>query len=386
MLRYVYRNPFFRLLAGLFDCWSSVFFPFFCLFRIKISEIRTILVIRLDHLGDILKTQCVFKILKEVFPKAKLIFFTTPQGEELFTDHPLIDRIHIFRPPWFSRPNTLKFRGVLRMTRIMRGLNVDLGIDLRGDLRHILAMFLSGVRYRVSYGITGGRFLLNLSPEYEESLPEEEKNLRLVLEFLKFNKLQIKSLQYEVYLNSTSEEKLATKFQIDFKRKIILIHPLAGMDSKMWPGEKWHDLISNILSKYKETMVIIVGKGREDYTAHLLDKFPQERRLKDLLNKTTLKDLAGLCNKAILVISTDSGPAHIAYILKRPLVLIASATNRIENWFRDGKNIRIIQKRVACLNCRKEVCPKKIHYCMESISVKEVMEKIGQLMNWRLKD
>jgi ADP-heptose:LPS heptosyltransferase len=264
----------------------------------------------------------------------------------------------------------------------------DLAIDLRGDVRHIVAMFLGGAKYRVSYGITGGGFLLNLCPEYNKNLPEEEKNMNLVKAILASHKFPLVTYQLpgiynhqSPYLNFTPEEELIDKFSLSGNKKNIIVHPLAGTPSKMWSIRKWEDLVNKILYKYEDNNLIIVGKDKVSSLSGLIGGIRSGERIKNLFNKTSLRDLVGLIKLSSLVISCDSGPAHIAHFLGKPLVLLASGTNRIERWFKENSTTKIIQKKVNCLDCQEEICPKDKHSCMELIAVEDVMEIVRWLMD-----
>lgn len=389
MTKYVYKTSFKRTLASVFDAACFVVIYPFLKTRFKkrpAEKIKNILVIRIDHIGDLLKTIPVFEYLKFSFPESKVTFITTSQGKELFQGHPHIDEIRVFDSVWFSQRKNTSFSGFWDLYGLIKEIDADVVFDLRGDVRHIMAMMLAEVDYKVSYGITGGRYLLDVCPDYEADAPEERKNCRLVEAFIArvcttgcFKKEDLIS-GASLYLNHTGEEELRDKFKLQKDLKNIIVHPLAGTPSKMWEKNRWEEVIARILNDFGNTRVIIVGKEVTGDRGVIAVTFQGQDRIVNLMGSTTIKDLVGLCKMADLVISCDSGPAHLAYALKTPLILLASGTNKIERWFEKKSNVSVLRGNVTCYDCQQEVCPKKRHYCMEVIRVDMVIQEVRRLM------
>jgi len=151
----------------------------------------------------------------------------------------------------------------------------------------------------------------------------------------------------------------------------------------MWIHQRWEILIRKLLVNYPESYIVLIGQGNASYIHDLCKELGENSRVVNLQGKTTLNDLVALCHLARILITCNSGPAHIAYLLKTPLVVIASGTNTIGNWFPANATTVALQKQTSCFDCQREICYKERHLCMEKISASEVLAKISTLMGQR---
>jgi ADP-heptose:LPS heptosyltransferase len=95
-----------------------------------------ILLLRPDHLGDLILTTPVLQALKEHAPDAELTMMVGPWSREIVARHPALNHVHICLFPGFQRaaqgalaPYTLLFR----TARQLRREDYDLAINLRPD-------------------------------------------------------------------------------------------------------------------------------------------------------------------------------------------------------------------------------------------------------------
>ena len=70
------------------------------------GAVKRVLVIRLDHVGDVLFSTVVFRPLRRLYPKAHITALTGPWAASLLLHHPDVDRVVSFRSPWFDRGGT----------------------------------------------------------------------------------------------------------------------------------------------------------------------------------------------------------------------------------------------------------------------------------------
>ena len=102
--------------------------------------------------------------------------------------------------------------------------------------------------------------------------------------------------------------------------------------------------------------------------------FRAKNEVKNLAGKTKLSELACLIAKSDLLVTTDSGPMHIACASEIPVVAIMGPT---APWRTGpfGKDYSIVRHELLCSPCfNRTECPLKHHKCMEEISVEEVFK------------
>jgi heptosyltransferase-2/heptosyltransferase-3 len=145
--------------------------------------VSRIAVLRLDHIGDVIMAAAVLKPLKKAHPSASIDLVVPTWALDVVRSSPDVSQVTLFDAPWFDRAWQAGFLkclfGVFDLARILRQGRYDAIIDLRGDFRHIFAMWLSGAKKRVSYGVTGGGYLLTDEGAYRKGAHQTELNMAL---------------------------------------------------------------------------------------------------------------------------------------------------------------------------------------------------------------
>lgn len=335
--RYVLKHPAKRFLVTCLDALGSLYRRFVpCPAQdFDPKEIKKILLIRLDHLGDAVMVRPALDAVRDAFPEAAVDFLVSGDNAVLFTPEPRLNIIACDHH-WFSRRSTL-IQQCLEMEDLipkLRREHYDLGIDFRGDLRHILMMTLAGIPERAGYGITGGGFLLTRQVAYDPKLHQVDSNLKVLSEL----GIKPKALRRPFLYGKERAERLSSVLNSRQSPKIVL-HGGAGLPEKRWPIENYQALIERILSGYSSAQIFLIGTREEQTGFPVLE---QEGRLTDLRGKTKLEELPALFNKADFYIGNDSGPAHLAAFQGLPGIIIFNAVNDPEVWRPWSERFKII--------------------------------------------
>ncbi len=373
--RYVFRHKAKRLLAALFDAAGACLFFIPNHFRkpIDTEKIKKILVIRLDHLGDLAMTRPAIALLKKKFPQAQIDLLVSCGAASLFEDGGEIHERIIMNPSWFS-PNAgfgNPWREALRILRVLKSNAYDLAIDFRGDLRIILLMAWAGIPQRFAYGITGGGFLLTHCGPYSPSLHQVLLNIKLLEPLGIRGEAENKPFSYPDARQLQVLNSLKSFLPENSVRRIV-IHPGAGYASKRWPAIKFKVLIGKILEENLGN-VLLIGTEAEK---KLLSFEISDSKLIDLRGKTKLEDLPVLLDMCQLFIGNDSGPSHLAAAQGIPMIVLFSGTNEAAVWHPWSKFLQLMHHEVPCSPCEARECPLKHHDCMEKISVEEVLQRV----------
>src|SRR5262245_19590039 len=124
-------------------------------------EVKSLLLVQLDHLGDAVMSLGLIAALRQHFPAARLHVLTAPWNDELFASCGHVDHVHVMSITRFSRRGGLTWLAELfRWGRRLRRQGFDLAIDVRGEFPHAVLLWLSGARRRVGWACGGGGFLL----------------------------------------------------------------------------------------------------------------------------------------------------------------------------------------------------------------------------------
>ncbi|OGW77949.1 MAG: hypothetical protein A2Z83_05045 [Omnitrophica bacterium GWA2_52_8] len=264
------------------------------------------------------------------------------------------------------------------LSRQLRSRRYDLAVDFRGDLRHLLLMRLSGIPFRVGYGITGGRFLATHSLDYPRHAHQSQVSEILLTRVGVPASDAPRSVRFDYSL--AQQEMTLSKFPFleDRAVKKIVIHTGAGYPSKKWPFEKFRQVINEVLNR-ELAAVILIG-SREEKHANPLEE-AANRKTYDLRGESGLEDLPVIVDFSNLYLGNDSGPGHIAAAQGGPVLILFSGVNRSEIWRPVGPGVNLIRHEVPCSPCEMPVCPLKHQDCMNKIELDAVMNQITIMLS-----
>jgi len=340
--KYVYRKKCLIALFTVLDFIGNIVFLPVRHSSSKRDEAKDgkILLIRADHIGDVVSATAVIDPLRKTFPRT-VIDLLAPSGcADLLAGDPQLNNVLSFDAPWFDRRSfDLKkhFRGWKNLVRIIKSGGYDTVIDLRGDFRHILAMFAAGVPGRISYGITGGGFLLTCEVPYEGVMHEADRNVELL------RPLGVSGEAGKVRLSFAAESGKGTSRMRDeagISGDYAVLHPMPGHSAKEWSIDGFSYVARYLKEKKGLRSVLVGGKGEKDYVHEIVKD--SESGAIDLSGRTGLAELGELVKNAKLFVGVDSGPAHIAAACGTPSVVLFSGANDPRQWAPRGDNVRVI--------------------------------------------
>ncbi len=377
---YVFKSPWKRRGAALFDAAGRAVFFLLKLFQKKPAEtgnrFQRILVIRLDHIGDLILTRPALRLLRQAFPEAQIDCLVSADSLRMVESDASVDHWIPWTHHWFSRHRNPAAEKKERSEILHRIQNThyDLAIDFRGDFRNILFLFQAGIPRRLGYGVTGGGFLLTDERPYDTALHQVELNVRLLSAIGVSGEPELLPLKVIQELFSPAvPERLP-------KTPRVLVHPGAGYPSKLWPGENFETLILR-LHRELGVQVLLLGDSREKERQPFsgASAIPSPN-FADLRGKLALHDLPILMNQADLFIGGDSGPAHMAAAQGLPILCLFSGVNDVKVWRPWTEKLRLITKPVPCSPCLSPECPLVHQRCMKEITVDEVFEAAREML------
>ena len=341
------------------------------------ADIRKILVIRLDHLGDVVMTRPAIAALHVRYPGARIDLLVAREFAPLFEDMREIREVISFTNHWFRTSGDKNFLSTWDETKSLikrfKKERYDLAVDFRGDLRHILLMAFAGIPRRVAYGITGGGFLLTSTKPYDRKKHQVLVNNFLISDLTGEAGAGQFSFPYSGSRKWRFWNAQGKALSASAKARIIM-HPAAGYPSKCWPLEKYRELIAKILSGKHAMQIILIGT-EADQKLFPVEEKPE--KLTDLRGKTTLADLPVLFDACQVYVGNDSGPAHLAAAQGMHVISIFSGTNDPDVWRPWTDRLQLVRHAVPCSPCEALSCPLGHHDCMTKIGVDEVYEKVG---------
>jgi lipopolysaccharide heptosyltransferase II len=186
--------------------------------------------------------------------------------------------------------------------------------------------------------------------------------------------------EYKLFISEESEKELAallTEAGIDIDKPLIAINPMTTWPTKHWHNKGFAELADQLI---RRSMAVVFTGGKSD-AAGINDIIclMEEKGAYSLAGMTTLKTLAALYKRAKVVVSTDTGPMHIAAATGTPVVAIFGPT---APWRTGpyGKQHTVVRLDIACSPCLKKQCKLGTHACMAEIDSAMVMECLETIL------
>jgi lipopolysaccharide heptosyltransferase II len=171
-----------------------------------------------------------------------------------------------------------------------------------------------------------------------------------------------------------TRDALLIRHDISEPRLLVAINPAAKWETKLWSNLKFAKLADTLIQQYGANVVFT---GSSEDRARVQDIISaMEGKAANLAGETTLRTLAALYEKTGFLVSTDTGPMHIASAVGTPVVALFGPT---APWRTGpfGPDHQIIRVGTECSPCFKRQC--RAIRCMEEISVEHVLDGVQKL-------
>jgi ADP-heptose:LPS heptosyltransferase len=186
--------------------------------------------------------------------------------------------------------------------------------------------------------------------------------------------------QLEFYCSKESRKRaggLLSKVRNFQGNPLVLINPGSDWPAKRWPIERYAELVKRLEESFPNCEFGIIGTQAEGELAHFL-KAAVGDRVFILSGKTPLEILPAVMEKACLVITNDSGPAHVARAVGAPLIILAGPSAPAYLTIKGREKSVLVQHLVSCAPCLKVSCDTM--NCWKVLSVDEVFAVTSKML------
>lgn len=330
-----------------------------------------ILIVKLDAIGDVLRTTSILIPLKKKYPDSYIEWCTRKNASDLFKNNILVDEVI-----------TIEDDALFRI----KSESYDLVINL--DTSKISSSIAAIATAKEKIG-----FVLN-KKGYVETTSDKSLVWLEMSAFDNVKKSNTKSYQQIMYdileLDLPAEPPLllftdAERRKIHerkFYKKINYKLPVIGLNvgigtkwpSKGWPINRWKELIEKLgTSKYN---LLLLGGPEE---IEIINQLKEEYKfLIDTGCDNSILEFAAIVELCHLVITADTLALHIATALSKKIIALFGPTsaNEIELY---GKGVKLMSPD-GCKCYYRKYCSEK-ESCMEKITSDMVLDAIGTFIN-----
>lgn len=349
--------------------------------RPRPTALRSILLIRPDHLGDMLFLTPALHTLRRALPSARITLLAGPWSAEIVRRNPDLDAVETCPFPGFERRPRQGVQAPYRLlaatARRLRAEGYDTAVILRFD--HWWGAWLAaaaGIPRRVGYDRPETRPFLHQLVSYRAGRHEVQQNATLLAALVPGCDVSLGPTCYHIAADDRAwvAERLAAH-GIGHEGRLVAIHPGAGAAVKQWPVAAWAEVANRLAEGSDSRIVLTGGTGERELSEAVAALL--ERPALDVAGVTTLGQLAALYARCALVLGSDSGPLHLAVAVGTPTVHLYGPVSpaKFGPWGDPTCHI-VLTPGWSCAPCDRLDWPAQTllqHACMAAITPADVL-------------
>ena len=347
---------------------------------------RRILLLRPDHIGDVLLTAPAVALLRASLPAAHLTYIVGPWSLAVARHGPPVDSLRTLRYPGFTRrpgqhaiaPYLLLAQEAARLRREA----YDLAVIFRPD--HwwgALLALAAGIPVRVGGATPETRPLLtHLRATSGTHAVEQARSLaRLALDTI--NATPVEPGDPGVFRvtpqASDAADNLWRRLSLS-EHRVVAIHPSAGAPLKSWPVERWAGLADALHAD--GFAVVLVGAPQDGPLLSAIAA--RTSQAPPLVHGQPLEVSAAIYRRSHIVVALDSGAAHLAQAVGTPTVrLYGPAPPATFGPWPPRPDQRVLSStRLACVPCGDLEAPpcgaRALPACLLALGVADVLNAV----------
>ncbi len=372
-MHYAYTNRFIKVLACFFDFAGGVFF---WKKRINTENISSIIVVKLDHLGDCFLMTPLFEHLKNEFPEVMIDVVCLESSTTIFKNSPFIRNIISFNKKKAIRGvyRAATMLDFFKLIFLLRKNKYNICIDPRGDFYAACIGFLSGIKHRIGFEKEEvGGFLYTIRLQYDRHEHEIEK-YRYILNVFSVDNL--KDWKPRVF-PTNNEKNIVEKIIFTASKPYAVIHLGAGVAYKILPVERWIPLIEFLRAQNYE--VFLVGSDDDRLYANKILSLKVGEFIHNCVGKFSLRETYFFISRSSLFLGNDSVLGHFAGALGIPAVIAMNGLVNEGRWCPLVDCVRVISGMDVNHVCAYDAC---VYPCshMESISSDAILIALQNLI------
>jgi heptosyltransferase-2 len=328
-----------------------------------------------NWVGDAVMAVPALREIKRIFAGAHVSLVAKPWVAGLFEGEDVCDETVLLEE---GRSRTIS--GFLATARYLKGLSFDLAVLFQNAFGAALLARASHIPLVAGYPTDARRLLLDIV------VPARDGG-------------RVHQVDYYLNIAAAVEDRLTGTIKVGFEkpyprlslsgdqaragRQLLLDHGLAAdapvalvnpgatnSRAKMWPADHFAE-IADRLAEEDAMQIAIIGTSSDEAAARDTAALMRSR-CASLAGRTTIAQLKSLIGCASLVVSNDTGAAHVSAALGIPTVVVFGPTEHFST--RPLSDLAAAVRRdVYCSPCMLRDCPID-HRCMTGVTVADVYE------------
>ena len=329
-----------------------------------------ILIVKLDAMGDVLRTTCLLPGLKNKYPGSHITWLTRRESTPLFVNNPYVDRVLDYSPESV-------------VTVQLDEYDLVLGLDASPASAKITSTANGKMKLGFGYDKRGFSYPLNSEATtwYEMGLFDDikKKNNRTYQEIMA-EIVGIAAVENKIIFKLTEEEKAMTRalhkrLKLKTHSSIIGINAGAG---RRWSNKKWHEkhaiTLIKLLMKAGHHVLLLGGEEEKELNVRIVKAAGS--KVIDTGCNHSVRVYAAIVDLCDVVVTMDTFTLHLGLALGKQMISLFGPTSAVEiEMYNQGEKIL---PDVECSCYYQKTCTAD-RQCMETIEPKRVFEAIQKL-------
>ncbi len=330
------------------------------------QDVKRILAMKVDHIGDFITAFPAFQRIKEHFPDAELCVLAAKASLSLAKLEPSIDRMiefNFFHARSEKGTRALAQKQLAELHARLAPERFDIALDLRrhGDTRHVLRH--TGARWLAGFDRNNEAKYLDIAVDWEGDMAREAKRIHVTdaliqlvdaiavaaktdRRMVKTPKAQAEARQ--ALATSPAGAEIAAAL---FQRRVACVHTGVGSVTRQWPPGHYAGLIDLLVGHEDVNVLLIGGPDEVETVAQVMAAVRRPERVYSLVNRIGLSMLPNALLSCDLYVGNNSGPQHLAGSLGIPCVGVHSGVVDATEWGPMGAQGVAITRGMACSPC-----------------------------------
>ncbi|MEZ5963513.1 MAG: lipopolysaccharide heptosyltransferase II [Planctomycetota bacterium] len=334
-----------------------------------------------NWVGDLVMATPALARLRAGFAEAHITVGVRPYLKPLLSGSPFFDEL-------LEQPRAKRLAEVRDQARQLRERRFDLAVVLPNSLQTGLVVRLAGIPRRLGY-LQGRPFTMThgLRAERNRGLLGRHGPRRVPKPMPHYyadllDLLDIPAVADRPQLHvSAAEDEYVDRWMrercVPAESPLLLLNPGASFGaSKLWLGDRFAAVARYFRDHHGMVPVFLAGPAEVD----LVRGMARDAEALDTTDPVLpLSYLKALVRRGRLLVTTDTGPRHIAVAFQVPVVCVMGPTDpRYTNYCLD--ETILVRKELECSPCHRKVCPLGHHECMQGLGVDEVVAAGDELL------
>jgi heptosyltransferase-2 len=334
-----------------------------------------------NWLGDLVMATPALRAIRRHFgPGTRLVGIVRPNLAELLTGTDWLDEQWLFDP----RARGREF-GQRALVRRMRRERFDLAVLFPNSLRTALLAWLGGAKERIGHVLDGRGPLLTgkVHPRRENGRVADSPLVDYYLAISEAVGCPPESPRLELVCTEAEQEvaeSIWRRLGLRTDGRVIALNSSGAYgEAKLWPEDHFGDLARRLADQTDHDVLVICGPDERGIARRIARRacHPRVASLADQpLGLATSK---ACIQRSRLMVSTDSGPRHVAAAFGKPVITLFGPTKPIfvENPTVHGVDVQLD---LDCIGCGKRACPLRHHKCMKDLTVEMAYVEVVKLL------